>query len=175
MTGTVLLIACVIFWLVAWYINTRLSRITTKDQKLQMSINLAIPVLFGAALLALWEGVTTGFGVPTDILPPPSMIWSRIVSSVPTLWADFQQTYLKAVLSGYVMGCGLGFMTAILVERSAFWKAGIMPVGNLVSALPIIGIAIAVGVFQEEDGIFALVSKNRLRRGRGGRGEQCRG
>ena len=69
------------------------------------------------------------------------MIWERITNSVPILWADFQQTYLKAVLSGYIMGCGLGFMVAILVDRSSFFKAGVMPIGNLVSALPIIGIA----------------------------------
>ncbi|RKF05549.1 ABC transporter permease [Oceaniradius stylonematis] len=104
-------------------------------------VNLAIPVLFGAAILALWEGITRGFGVPTVILPPPSMIWERIISSVPTLWADFQQTYLKGVVSGYLIGCSLGFLVAVLVDRSRFWKAGVMPIGNLVSALPIVGIA----------------------------------
>jgi NitT/TauT family transport system permease protein len=74
------------------------------------------------------------------LLPPPSMIWERILST-DILWADFQQTFLKAVIAGYVMGCGIGFIVAILVDRSPFWKAGIMPVGNLVSALPIIGVA----------------------------------
>ncbi len=136
-----LLFASVAFWLVAWFVNTRLVRIETRDRMAATAINLAIPLLFGAALLALWEGVTRGLGVPNVILPPPSMIWERITSSVPMLWADFRQTYLKAVISGYVMGCGLGFLAAILVDRSPFWKAGVMPVGNLVSALPIIGIA----------------------------------
>jgi NitT/TauT family transport system permease protein len=79
--------------------------------------------------------------VPAVLLPPPSMIWERITNSVPTLWADFRQTYLKAVVAGYVLGCGAGFVVAILVDRSPFMKAGIMPVGNLVSALPIIGVA----------------------------------
>jgi NitT/TauT family transport system permease protein len=79
--------------------------------------------------------------VPAVLLPPPSMIWERITNSVPTLWADFRQTYLKAVVAGYVLGCGAGFVIAILVDRSPFMKAGIMPVGNLVSALPIIGVA----------------------------------
>ncbi|MFD0915097.1 ABC transporter permease [Pseudahrensia aquimaris] len=141
MSGTVLLTVCVVFWLAAWFANTRLSRIETTNATQQTMVNLAIPVLFGAALIALWEGVTRGLGVPPVILPPPSMIWERIINSLPILWADFQQTYLKAVISGYVMGCGLGFLTAILVDRSPFWKAGIMPIGNLVSALPIIGIA----------------------------------
>jgi NitT/TauT family transport system permease protein len=141
MNATTLLIICLLFWAAAWFVNARLARVETSNRTAMTAINLAIPVLFGAALLALWEGITRGFDVPTVLLPPPSMIWDRITSSVPTLWADFKQTYLKAVIFGYVCGCGLGFLIAILVDRSPFWKAGIMPVGNLVSALPIIGIA----------------------------------
>ncbi len=141
MSNTTLLLACIVFWLLAWFINTRLSQLEPADRIQRTIVSLAIPIIFGAAIIALWEGITRGFGVPTVILPPPSMIWERITNSVPTLWADFQQTYLKAVLSGYVIGCSLGFGIAILVDRSPFWKSGIMPIGNLVAALPIIGIA----------------------------------
>ncbi|MAZ17235.1 MAG: ABC transporter permease [Ahrensia sp.] len=141
MSGMTILIAAIVFWLAAWYANTRLASVRARTPAVANAINLAIPFLFGAALLALWEGFTRGFEVPTVLLPPPSMIWDRIVNSVPVLWADFRQTYLKAVLAGYAMGCGAGFIVAVLVDRSPFLKAGIMPVGNLISALPIIGIA----------------------------------
>jgi NitT/TauT family transport system permease protein len=97
-------------------------------------------VIFGAVLLFIWEASTRGANVPQVLLPPPSMIWARLISSLPTLWADFLQTF-KAVLAGYVMGCGSGFIVAILVDRSAFLKRGLLPIGNFVSALPIIGIA----------------------------------
>jgi NitT/TauT family transport system permease protein len=140
-TNTTILIAAIVFWLAAWFANTRLAALRPERGPMVTVINLAIPVLFGAAILALWEGITRGFGVPTVILPPPSMIWERITNSVPTLWADFQQTYLKGVVSGYLIGCSLGFLVAVLVDRSPFWKAGVMPIGNLVSALPIVGIA----------------------------------
>jgi NitT/TauT family transport system permease protein len=69
------------------------------------------------------------------------MIWARIASSGGTLWADFQQTFLKAVLIGYALGCGFGFIVAILIDRSPFLKAGLLPLGNFVSALPIVGVA----------------------------------
>ena len=131
----------VVIWLVCWAVNTRLSAIQPKNASLAALTNLAIPLLFGVAILALWEGVTRGFAIPSVILPPPSAIWERVIGSTAILWADFRQTYLKAVISGYVIGCGLGLLVAILVNRSPFWKAGIMPIGNLVSALPIIGIA----------------------------------
>ena len=141
MTNPTIFVAAILFWLIAWYANTRLAAMRPERGSLRTVINLLIPVLFGAAILALWEGITRGFGVPTVILPPPSMIWERITNSVPTLWADFQQTYLKGVISGYLIGCSLGFLVAVLVDRSPFWKAGVLPIGNLVSALPIIGIA----------------------------------
>lgn len=128
------------FWLVAWWVNTRLARLEPAGAR-RFWIDMAIPVLFGAAVIALWEGVTRGLEVPAVLLPPPSMIWGRITASVPILWADFQQTYLRAVIPGYLIGCASGFAVAVLVERSPFWRAGVIPVGNLVSALPIIGIA----------------------------------
>lgn len=141
MSATLIIVISVLFWLSAWYANIYLSDLKVKNDASRLLINLAIPLLFGAAVLVLWEGFTQGFEVPTVLLPPPSMIAERIGNSLPTLWADFQQTYLKAVLAGYVLGCGVGFTTAILVDRSPFLKSGIMPISNLVSALPIIGIA----------------------------------
>lgn len=132
-------VAAIAFWLTAWFINTRLARVESGPSL--PVINLLIPFLFGATLIGLWEGITRGFDVPTVLLPPPSMIWERITNSIPTLWADFKQTYLKAVLAGYIMGCSAGFIAAILVDRSDFLRRGLMPVGNMISALPIVGVA----------------------------------
>ena len=100
-----------------------------------------IPILFGLWILFLWEAITRAGGVPTVLLPPPSMIGLRILDAWPLLLADFQQTFLKAVLAGFVLGNAAGFITAILVDRSPFLQRGLLPLGNFVSALPIIGIA----------------------------------
>ncbi|MBZ8132910.1 ABC transporter permease [Afifella sp. IM 167] len=104
-------------------------------------ISLSVPVVFGLWLLILWECIVRGAGVPTVLLPPPSDIAVRFASSLDILWADFRQTFLKAVIAGYVMGCGSGFLVALLVDRVPFLRRGLLPVGNMVSALPIIGIA----------------------------------
>ncbi|QOG08033.1 ABC transporter permease [Aureimonas sp. OT7] len=104
-------------------------------------LDLAIPLIFGATLLLLWELLTRGLGVPAVLLPPPSQIGARIVASSGLLWADFVQTFLKAVLVGYAVGCGLGFLTALAVDRYPFLKRGLLPLGNFASALPIIGVA----------------------------------
>lgn len=128
-------------WLLAWLTVQRLASWRVSSPDGQRLINLALPVLFGAWLLILWEVVVRGFGVPAILLPPPSMIAARIAASVPTLWADFQQTYLKAAIAGYVMGCGSGFLAAIIVDRVPFLRKGLLPIGNLAAALPVVGIA----------------------------------
>ncbi len=102
--------------------------------------DLVPPLAFGLAVLALWEAGVRLFNVPAIILPPPSAIAMRLAASVPTLAADFRQT-IQGVLAGYVIGSLAGFAIAILIDRSQFLQRGLMPIGNLVSALPIVGVA----------------------------------
>lgn len=133
--------ALIVAWLFAWLFVERLSKTLAPSISDNAGLGLLIPVVFGVTILVAWEAITRAGNVPQVILPPPSMIWARITASVPTLVADFQQTFLKAVLIGYVMGCGLGFVVAILIDRSPFLKSGLLPLGNFVSALPIVGVA----------------------------------
>jgi NitT/TauT family transport system permease protein len=102
--------------------------------------DLASPLLFGVAVLLLWEAVVRLAGVPAVILPAPSAIALKLATSVPTLTADFIQT-IRGVLAGYVIGNAAGLVVAILIDRSPFLQRGLLPLGNLVSALPIIGVA----------------------------------
>jgi NitT/TauT family transport system permease protein len=129
------------FWVAAWAANEWLVRSNPRSPAAKRLTGLAVPLLFGLTLLVLWEGIVRGFSISPVLLPPPSAIWERIAGSVPILWADFQQTFLKAVLVGYALGCGSGFLAAIAIDRSPFLKRGLLPLGNFVSALPIIGIA----------------------------------
>ncbi|MHA7968305.1 ABC transporter permease [Rhizobium sp. CAU 1783] len=135
------LVFALIFWLAAWAFNEWLVRRRFADPTLRRLANIAVPLIFGVTLLVIWECVVHGFVIPSILLPAPSMIWARLTSSVPTLWADFQQTFMKSVLTGYVAGCGLGFVVAILVDRSPFLQKGLLPIGNFVSALPMVGVA----------------------------------
>lgn len=124
-------------WLAAWLFVERL----TASGRGGGWASVAVPVLFGVTLLVLWEVITRGLNVPQVLLPPPSAIGARFAASLPILWADFQQTFLKSVLIGYALGCGSAFLVAIAIDRSPFLQRGLLPVGNLISALPIIGIA----------------------------------
>ena len=128
-------------WIALWFANTRLVAARPEGGTGARAIDLLVPVLFGLALLLLWEGLVRGFGVSPVILPPPSTIAERFAASTDVLWADFVQTWWRGVVRGYVIGCAVGFALAILCDRSAFLRAGLMPIGNLMAALPIIGVA----------------------------------
>jgi len=128
-------------WLAAALVVTRLAAFSPRDETVRRAIGLAIPLLFGAFLFYLWEVVVRGFGVPSVLMPAPSPIALRFASSLPTLGEDFVQTFIRGVLSGYVIGCGAGFLVAIVADRFSFLERGLLPLGNFVSALPIVGIA----------------------------------
>ena len=133
--------ACIAAWSLGWLGVEQLAAVVSRNRFIQLALRIAIPIVFGAWLLIIWELVTRGFSVPQVLLPSPSAIAQRFANSTATLWVDFKQTFLKAVLIGYSMGCLSGFLVALLIDKSSFLKRGLLPVGNLVSALPIIGVA----------------------------------
>ena len=127
-------------WLLTWHTGERLTEVHGTGWLGSLARGL-VAIIFGLAILVIWEAITRGARVPLVILPPPSLIWQRLAENVPLLYADFQQTFLKSVLSGYVLGCGSGLIVAIAIDRSPFLKSGLLPLGNFVSALPLVGIA----------------------------------
>ncbi len=132
------LVGAIVFWIAAWALNARLAGSAFGRGR---AGRVVVPVLFGITILVLWEGIVRGLGVQAIILPPPSMIGAKIAGSLPTLWADFVQTVIKGALSGFVIGVVAAFVVAVLIDRSPFLQRGLLPVGNFVAALPIVGLA----------------------------------
>ncbi len=132
----ILVMLAVGFWLVAWRLNVMLaSRERTRVTR------FAVPFIFGITILVVWEGLVRGLQVPGVILPPPTAIAAAFARSLDILWIDFVQTFAKGALSGYAIGCGSAVLVAILVDRSEFLRRGLLPVGNFLAALPIVGTA----------------------------------
>jgi NitT/TauT family transport system permease protein len=104
-------------------------------------LSLIIPVIFGLTLILIWEGVVRGFEISPILLPTPSDIAIKFAASTSILWKDFVQTVIKGALSGYIIGCGSAFLLAIVIDRYPFLQRGLLPVGNFVAALPIVGMA----------------------------------
>ncbi len=123
-------------WGLGWWTNARLARLPRSRVT-----SLAVPAVFGLTLVVIWESVVRGLEIPAVLLPAPSAIAARFAASTEILWEDFVQTVIRGALTGYVLGCGAAVLTAIAVDRVPFLQRGLLPVGNFVAALPIIGMA----------------------------------
>lgn len=128
-------------WLGAWMLVAQLSDLRLRKGLAGRLQVLLAPVVFGLTLIWFWEVVVRALAVPRVILPPPSMIGARIMTSTEVLWVDFVQTFVKGALSGFAIGVGVAIVFALIVDRSDFMRRGLLPVGNFLSALPIIGTA----------------------------------
>jgi len=99
------------------------------------------PLVFGVWVLVFWEILTRAFDVPRVLLPAPSLIGAALWKGADVLRDDLIQTVLKSALFGLVMGCGLGFVSGVLIDRSPFLQRGLLPLAALASSVPLVGIA----------------------------------
>lgn len=133
-----LVIFALVLWAVGFGLNVMLANGPARDTG---AVRLAVPLIFGLTILGMWELIVRGMQVSTVILPPPSQIAASFAENLGLLWGDFVQTILKGALSGYIIGCGAAFLTALLVDRSNYLRRGLLPLGNFMAALPIVGTA----------------------------------
>ncbi|MFN3277710.1 MAG: ABC transporter permease [Paracoccus hibiscisoli] len=122
-------------WLGGWALNVWLSRFDTRLTR------ALVAVIFGATIIALWEMIVRAYAIPTVILPAPSQIAVSFAANTGILWTDFVQTILKGALTGWLIGAAAAVLTAVAIDRSPFLQRGLLPIGNFVAALPIVGIA----------------------------------
>ncbi|MCK0143044.1 ABC transporter permease [Aliiroseovarius sp. F20344] len=132
------LIIALIFWLAAWAANVAMVRSKWADTTL---VRYLVPIIFGLTLIVAWEALVHAFNVSAAILPAPSDVAETFAKSTGMLWEDFKQTVLKGALRGYFIGAAAAFLVAILIDKSPFLTRGLLPIGNFVAALPIVGVA----------------------------------
>ncbi|MGR3496716.1 ABC transporter permease [Citreimonas sp.] len=131
-------IFALVLWAVGFAVNVQLAG---GPARRSAAARLAIPLIFGATVLAMWELLVRGLEVPSVILPPPSLIGATFAENAGILWGDFVQTILKGALTGYLMGCAAAVLVALLVDRYDYLRRGLLPLGNFMAALPIVGTA----------------------------------
>ncbi|HXF98629.1 MAG TPA: ABC transporter permease [Gaiellaceae bacterium] len=90
--------------------------------------------------IALWEAGVRGLDVQNFLLPPPSDIAETLWSDRRELWSASFFTFREA-LGGYVVGCSLGFLAALVVSRWRRLQAAVMPYAIAAGAIPIIAFA----------------------------------
>jgi NitT/TauT family transport system permease protein len=123
-------------WMAAWSASWVADLVLPKAQT-----RWIVPAIFGLGVIAAWEAYVRASAIPVVLLPSPSEIAAKFVATLPILRADFVQTILRAVIPGWLMGSGAGFLAALVCDRNDFLRRGLLPLGNLVAALPIVGVA----------------------------------
>lgn len=130
-----LVVLALVIWIAAWGLNRWLAH-SGKGQA-----RILVPVIFGVTVLVMWELIVRGLGISAVLLPTPTLIAQTFGQNLGLLWVDFQQTFLKGALGGYVIGCAAAFLAALAVDQNDFLKRGLLPVGNFLAAMPIVGTA----------------------------------
>ena len=134
----VMVVCALIVWVFGWWLNIRIAGSALAGTR---AGRLAVPAIFGLTILIVWELTVRGLEVSPVILPAPSAIAAKFAAETDVLWLDFRQTALKGAVSGYVIGCAAAFLAALAIDRVPFLQRGLLPIGNFVAALPIVGIA----------------------------------
>jgi NitT/TauT family transport system permease protein len=130
-----LVVLALVIWIAAWGLNRWLAHSGMAQAR------ILVPVIFGVTVLVVWELIVRGLGISAVLLPTPTLIAQTFGQNLGLLWVDFQQTFLKGALGGYVIGCAAAFLAALAVDQNDFLKRGLLPVGNFLAAMPIVGTA----------------------------------
>ena len=97
--------------------------------------------LFGVWVVYFWQLLTVALAVPQVLLPAPWLIVLSLIENITRLGNDFTQTVVKAVIIGWVLGSGLGFLVAVAIDRMPFLQRGLLPIASLTSTIPLVGVA----------------------------------
>jgi NitT/TauT family transport system permease protein len=98
------------------------------------------PIVFGLALLVVWELVVRVGGLPAFLLPAPSAIAEQVGAQLPVILQTAAVTGGNALV-GLVLGFLLGVLLAILAAGSRLVSELVTPVVLAASAIPIVALA----------------------------------
>ena len=93
-----------------------------------------------AGLLALWQVIVSGFGVPTYIAPSPVQVLQVFVEQGDVLWLNFWPTLMEAA-SGFLVGNTVAAVLAVWFVHSQLAERAFYPIAVFVNTIPIIAVA----------------------------------
>jgi len=97
--------------------------------------NVAEPLIFFVALLALWEVLVEFFRVPAFILPPPGDLYVAFTAKFYILYKHAMVTFIEAV-GGFTLSFILGVAFAVSVVYSRHLQNTIYPLIVILYAMP---------------------------------------
>lgn len=101
---------------------------------------IAIPLVFIALLLAIWEAACRLTGVPAYLLPSPSAIGASLAEAWPLLLSSAWNTLFTA-LTALVVASLLASALALLTALSPVIERAVQPVAVTLQVTPVIAVA----------------------------------
>lgn len=96
-------------------------------------LTIGSPVLVLVAALLLWQ-----YTVSNQELPPPSKILAALGGNWDGILSALRVTLWEEAIRGYVAGCGLGFIAAVLCSKVDWLRRGLVPYAVISNSIPII-------------------------------------
>jgi NitT/TauT family transport system permease protein len=115
----------------------------TSSARRKKIADIAPPIVVGVLVLAGWEASCRAFGIPSYLVPSPSLIAINFVNDAPALihalWVTLRVTLIALGLA-VVIGTAIAFLfvQSPIIERSFFPYAIILQVTPIVAIAPLI-------------------------------------
>src|SRR5215212_5899040 len=90
---------------------------TPTNRKAWRLDDILVPTAVFVMAIILWELVVLVWKPPVFLLPAPHQIWQAFAGNIVNLFSYGLNTFLEA-LGGFVVGCSLGLLVAMIVARS---------------------------------------------------------
>jgi NitT/TauT family transport system permease protein len=97
------------------------------------------PLLFGVAMLALWEWFVDARDIKPYVLPKPSAIWDQLRDNHDVIWQAAWATAQNALV-GLAVGAVLGLGCAMLAARLRLLDDMLTPLAAAVACIPIVAL-----------------------------------
>ena len=103
-------------------------------------VQVLLPVVVLAALIALWEFVVRVNGIQPYVLPAPSTVFGTLISDWPALSQSLGVTLLTT-LEGFSAAAVGGVALALLFNQSKWLEYSLFPYAVILQVTPVIAIA----------------------------------
>ena len=120
-----------------------------RQEPLGRSARLLAPLAFGLLFLVAWEALVRVKEIPAYLLPGPLLIietlWTDGPSLLGSLWVTLQIAF-AALLTAVVLGLGL----AMLMSRSRWIEASLLPYAVILQVTPVVAIAPLIIIWADD-------------------------
>ena len=116
------------------------ARSGAERQKPLLNPNIVAPILVFVGIVLIWELLVVIFNPPTFLVPAPHLIGASLASNGSNLLVYGLNTFLEA-FTGFVIGCGLGLLVAMIVARSQALADLLVPLAVASNSIPILAMA----------------------------------